>query len=279
MYRAVESVNRRSPEFGSAGTTLMPAYLALLIYAVLVLGAAVTLPAIADRLSSGAFSWAFGLATVGVVGALVGLALTCNDQSPRGVYLAHLCATCVWVWMEIGCRAFAAPGVRRLGFARRSPLWQEVMWIVPAVGIVALTRDGANQWGVWTFAIYWGGHLALRMTAYAAAHTRDGGPLIWPPWFAVDLPPAQVLSAIFPLSVSAATAASVWLIADALEYGLETAQGVGSTLIAVQAMVVCAALWLDVLPVDVWIWRVAQILFSAQQRLFASSAARPLRDG
>lgn len=257
----------------------MPAYLALSIYVVLALGTVAILPAIVDRLSSGAFSWVFGLATVGVVGALVGLALTCDDLSLRGVYLAHLCATGVWVWMEIGCRTSAAPGGRRLGFARRSPLWQEVMWIAPAAGIVALTWQGANQWGVWTFALFWAGHLVVRLTAYAAAHTRDGGPLIWPPWFAVGLPPAQVLSAIFPLSVTAATAVSVWLVADALEYGLETAQGVGSALIAAQAMVVCAALWLDVLPVDVWIRRLAQMVRSAQQRRFASPAARLLRDG
>ncbi|MDW8213571.1 MAG: DUF3623 family protein [Roseiflexaceae bacterium] len=257
----------------------MPAYLALSIYAVLVLGTAVLLPAVVDRLSSGAFSWAVGLATVGVVGALVGLALTCNDQSLRGVYLAHLCATGVWVWMEIGCRSSAAPGVRRLGFARRSTLFQEMMWIAPAVGIVALTWNGANQWGTGTFTLFWAGHLVLRLTAYAAAHTRDGGPLIWPPWFAVGLPPAQVLSAIFPLGVSAATATGVWFMADALEYGLETTQGVGSALIATQAIVVCAALWLDVLPVNVWVWRLAQMVRSAQQRRFASSAARLLRDG
>lgn len=233
----------------------MPAYLVLSIYAVLVLGAAVTLPTIADRLSSGAFSWMFGLATVAVVGALVGLALSRDDLSLRGVYTAHLCATVVWVWMEIGCRASAGFRARRLGFARSGPLWQDVMWIAPAAGIVALTWNGANQWGVWTFMLCWWGHVSMRLTAYASAHTRDGGPLIWPPWFAAGLPPAQVLSAIFPLSVSAATAVCVWLAADALEYGLTTAQGVGLALVAVQAMVVYAALWLDVLPADVWIWR------------------------
>ncbi|MGB9753700.1 DUF3623 family protein [Roseiflexus castenholzii] len=233
----------------------MPAYLALFVYAVLALGAAVILPALADRLSSGMFSWLFGVATVGVVAALVGLALTRNDLSLRGVYLAHLCATVVWVWMEIGCRTSAGGSARRLGFARRSPLWQEVMWVAPAAGIVALTWNGANQWGVWTFALFWWGHLSMRLTAYASAHTRDGGPLIWPPWFAAGLPPAQVLSAIFPLTVSATMAVGVWLAADALAYGLATAQGVGLALVAAQAMLVCAALWFDILPVEVWVWR------------------------
>jgi putative photosynthetic complex assembly protein 2 len=233
----------------------MPAYLALSVYAILVLGAAVTLPAIADRLSSGVFSWMFGLATVGVVGALVGLALTRDDLSLRGVFVAHLYATVVWVWMEIGCRASASPRGRRLGFARQSPLWQEVMWLAPAAGVVALTWNGANQWGVWTFVLYWWGHLSMRLTAYASAHARDGGPLIWPPWFAAGLPPAQMLSAIFPLSVSVTMAVCVWLGADALTYGLATAQGVGLALMAAQTMVVGAALWLDVLAVDVWFWR------------------------
>jgi len=145
--------------------------------------------------------------------------------------------------------------MRRLGFARRSALWQEVMWIVPAAGIVALTWNGANQWGVWTFALCWWGHLAVRLTAYASAHVRDGGPLIWPPWFAVGLPPAQVLSVIFPLSVTALTSVCVWFIADALAYGLNTTAGVGTALLAAQASVACIALWFDVLPVDVWVWR------------------------
>ncbi len=256
----------------------MPACLTLLLYTVLALGVAVTLPAIADRLSSGAFSWMFGLATVGVVGALVGLALTRDDLSLRGVYVAHLCAIVVWVWMEIGGRTSAGFRARRLGFARRSPLWQEMMWIVPAVGVVALTWNGANQWGVWTFVLCWWGHLSMRLTAYASAHTRDGGPLIWPPWFAAGLPPAQVLSAIFPLSVSVTTVACVWLAADALEHGLATVQGVGMALLAAQAMLACVALWLDVLPVDVWVWRLTQIRYGVQRRSLTSSAARLLRD-
>lgn len=256
----------------------MPGYLVLSIYVTLMLGAAIFLLALADRLSSGAFSWVFGLATVGVVGALVGLALTSNDLSLRGVYAAHGCAIIVWMWMEMGCRTSAMSGVRRLGFARKSALWQEVMWVVPLVSIVALTWNGANRWGVWTFALCWWGHLALRLTAYASAHARDGGPLIWPPWFATGLPPAQVLSALFPLNVSAATAAGVWLFADALAWGLAATYGVGAALLAVQAMMVCAALWLDVLPVDAQIRRLAQQWQSARHRLFASSIARLLRD-
>jgi len=233
----------------------MPLPLAPLLYAVLVLSAAIVLPTLADRLSSEAFSWLYGLATVAVVGALVVLALTCNDRSLRGVYVAHLCAMIVWVWQEIGCRMYAGPGMRRLGFARRSALWQEVMWVFPAAGIVALTWNGANQWGVWAFFLAWWGHLSMRLTAYAATHARDGGPLIWPPWFAVGLPPAQALSAIFPLSVTALTAACVWLAADALEYGLDTSAGVGAMLLAAQSAMACVALWLDVLPVNMWVWR------------------------
>jgi hypothetical protein len=235
----------------------MPFSLAPLLYAVLVLSAAIVLPAIADRLSSEAFSWLYGLATVAVVGALVVLALTCNDRSLHGVYVAHLCAMIVWMWQEIGCRMYAGPGMRRLGFARRSTLWQEIMWVFPAAGIVVLTWNGANQWGVWAFFLAWSGHLSMRLTAYAAAHAHDGGPLLWPPWFAVGLPPAQVLSAIFPLSVTALTAACVWFATDALAYGLDTSAGVGATLLAAQSAVTCVALWLDVLPVNVWVWRLA----------------------
>ncbi|MFQ3634187.1 MAG: DUF3623 family protein, partial [Roseiflexus sp.] len=75
---------------------------------------------------------------------------------------------------------------------------------------------------------------------------------------------------------SVTTAACVWLAADALEQGLTTVQGVGLALLAVQAMLACAALWLDVLPVDVWIWRLTQVWCGVQRRPLAS--ARLLRD-
>lgn len=253
---------------------LIPLSFAPLVYAALVLSVAVVLPTIADRLSSGAFSWLYGLATVAVVGALVVLALTCNDRSLRGVYVAHLCAMVVWMWLEIGCRMNTRAGRRRLGFARRSALWQEMMWVFPAAGVVALTWKGANQWGVWAFFLAWCGHLGMRLTAYAAAHARDGGPLLWPPWFAVGLPPAQVLSSIFPLSITALTAACVWFTADALTYGLDTSAGVGAMLLAAQSAVACIALWLDVLPANAWIWRLMQMWRGAS----VSPTPHPLHD-
>ncbi|MGQ9549826.1 MAG: DUF3623 family protein [Roseiflexus sp.] len=244
------------------------------VYVVLVLSVAVVLPAIADRLSSGAFSWSYGMATVAVVGALVALAWIRDDLSLRGVYMAHLCAMVVWIWLEIGCRVYVRAGMRRLGFARRSALWQEIAWVFPAAGIVALTWGGANQWGVGAFLLAWCGHLSMRLTAYAASHARDGGPLFWPPWFAVGLPPAQVLSAIFPLSVTALTSVCVWFVADALVYGLNTSAGVGAALLAAQSAVAVVALWLDVLPANVWVRRVAQMWRGAH----VSPTPQPLRD-
>ncbi|NWG22156.1 MAG: DUF3623 family protein [Chloroflexi bacterium] len=256
----------------------MPAYLVMVTYLVLVLGAAASAPAIYDRLPRAVSDWMFGLATVGVVGALVGLSLRRDDLSPGGIYAAHFYTMIIWVWLELGCRSPGATGLRRFGFSRQSSLWQEVTWLPPALGIAALTWNGANQIGLWSFLLCWWAHLSMRLTAYAAAHARTGGPLLWPPWFAVGLPPAQVLSAIFPVTVSITTAACALFACDALVAGATTAEGVTGLLLAAQAVVACAALWWDVVPLEVWPGRRVQAWRSMWRRRPVSFGARPLRD-
>lgn len=228
--------------------------LILVLYLALFLGAAIGIPAIFDRMSRAVFAWMFGLLTLGVVAAFVGLAQSRDDLSFTGQYVAHASAIIVWVWLEVANRSLGSVTMRRLGFARGSTIRQEAMWVVPALSIVALTWNGVNHLGIWAFGLYWSAHLCLRLTAYASTHARAGGPLVWPPWFAVGLPPAQVLSVIFPLAVTTMTAACALFAYDALIMGVQTSAGAGRLMLATQALVGCAALWADTLPVEAW-WK------------------------
>lgn len=252
--------------------------LILVLYLALLLAATIGIPAIFDRMSRAVFAWMFGLLTLGVVAAFVGLAQSRDDLSFAGQYAAHTSAIMVWIWLEVANRSLESVTMRRLGFARGSTMRQEAMWVVPALGILALTWNGVNHLGIWAFGLYWCAHLSLRLTAYASTHARAGGPLVWPPWFAVGLPPAQMLSVIFPLAVTVMTAVCALCASDALTMGVQTSAGAGRLMLAAQASVGCVALWADTLPLEAWLKHWALRWQNLSWRRSASLNAAALRD-
>ena len=120
-----------------------------------------------------ASGWSMSGATVVLFGALCGLAASGNDTSVAGAYCAFACAVLVWAWQEIGFllgyvtgpRQTTCPpgarGWRRAGYALQTILYHELALIALACAVVALTWNGANHVGTWTFMILW----AMRQSA------------------------------------------------------------------------------------------------------------------
>ena len=117
--------------------------------------------------------WSMLGATVVLCGALYGLAASRDDTSIAGAYCAFTCAVLVWAWQEIGFllgyvtgpRQTACPvgarGWRRAGFALQTILYHELALVALAIAVVAITWDGSNPVGTWTFMIFW----AMRQSA------------------------------------------------------------------------------------------------------------------
>jgi putative photosynthetic complex assembly protein 2 len=204
------------------------------------------------------------------VTSLAGLTASSQVASDTGAYCVFTCAILLWGAVEISLLAGWITGPRpepcprdcskgdRVWFALQATAYHEFALIATA-GLVFLVTSGApNQLGWWTFAAM----LLLRQSAkinlFLGVRTLND-----------ELMPAQVnflrsyfarkpINALFPLSVTLATAAAAWLAVAAVDAG-SNFEALCFALLA--ALVALGALehWFMVLPmpvVDLWRWSV-----------------------
>jgi putative photosynthetic complex assembly protein 2 len=241
----------------------MPLALSAACYALAACCGAISLIALLDRLRPAAFSWAFSGASLLLVAALVGLALTSRDASPAGALAGFTCGLVAWAWQEAAL-APRAPRRRSGGFALGTAPAEELAWALYVGASLALSWDGVNLAARWTLPALWAVHLSLRLNALCAARASASGPLIRPPWFAPGLPAAQLLSSVFPLTVTFITGAAALALDAALAAGQAGDAGVAPALLAGVLAVGAAAHWGMVLRLPAW-------------RLGALPALAPLR--
>lgn len=126
-----------------------------------------------DRLPERTFRASLLGATAVLLASLALLHATRDDTSLAGAYLAFLGAIGVWAWQEVGFllgfvtgpRRIACPadsrGWNRARFAIATILHHEIAVVVLAGAVVAMTWNGANLTGLWTFLVLW----AMRQSA------------------------------------------------------------------------------------------------------------------
>lgn len=113
------------------------------------------------------YPWTMGLATVALVAALAALNVTANQATVAGAFCAFTCALIVWAWHETsfllgyitGPRRVPCPpdvsGPRRFVIASQTVIHHEIVLALTLPLLVIVTWGGANQVGVWTFAVLW----------------------------------------------------------------------------------------------------------------------------
>lgn len=219
----------------------MALVLSAALYALGAWAAALALLALLDRLPHPALAWAFSGASLLLIAGLVGLAIARDADGPAGAQAAFTCGLAAWVWQETAGAAHARARRRSRPTARASAA-QELAWLVVVIGALALTWGGTNLAARWTVPALWGLHLSMRINALCAAHV-GGGPLMRPPWFATGLPAAQLLSAVFPLTVTGLTAAATLAVDAALAPGLAAGEATGLALLGGSLAVGAARHW------------------------------------
>jgi putative photosynthetic complex assembly protein 2 len=211
------------------------------------------------------------------VASLVGLATSSQATSTAGAFCVLACAILLWGAIEIsllagwitGPRPEACPrdcsGVDRVWFALQAIAYHEFALIATAGLIFAVTRDAPNQLGWWTFLAL----LVLRQSAkinlFLGVRTLND-----------ELLPAQVsflrsyfarrpINALFPWSVTLATAAAAFLALAAIAAN-SNFDAVCYSLLAVLVALGALEHWFMVLPVpvaDLWRWSVRKPIAEA----------------
>ena len=202
--------------------------------------------------------------------SLAGLAVSSREASAAGAYCVFTCAILLWGAVEIsllagwitGPRPQPCPGdcttVDRVWFALQATAYHEFALIATAGLAFAVTAGAPNQLGWWTFAAM----LVLRQSAkvnlFLGVRTLND-----------ELLPAQVqflrsyfarkpINALFPLSVTFATAAAAWLAVAAVD-AESSFDALCCSLLATLVALGALEHWFMVLPmpvVDLWRWSI-----------------------
>ncbi len=213
--------------------------------------------------------WTFGAATLLLVLALLGVAVTADDTRVTGAYLAFGCGLTVWAWQEIGFllgyvtgpRRLPCPpgarGWRRVGHALLAILHHELALIVLGATLVALTWQQPNQLALWTFGVLWLMRLSAKLNVFLGvrnlneqflpAHLRYMGSYFR----------QRPSNALFPVCVIAigALTASAWH--SAVTMALPAFQVASHSLLAMLLSLALLEHWFMVLPLPsekLWNW-------------------------
>jgi putative photosynthetic complex assembly protein 2 len=201
--------------------------------------------------------------------ALFGLALTANDTGVAACYTAFTCTILLWGSQEIaflagwltGPRAQPCPvgakGRRRLGFALQAILYHELMLLVCGAAVVALTWNGVNPIGLWTFATLWVLRQSSKINLFLGVPVTNDELMPEAVRFLKTYFVRKSVGSFYPVSVTAATAVLVIMIQRIVEVAATPFEVVSLTLVSTLFALGVLEHWFMLLPlpaITLWGW-------------------------
>jgi putative photosynthetic complex assembly protein 2 len=241
-----------------------------------------------DGLPRRTFRWSIAGASVLALAALAGIWFSAYDPSLTGAFAAFTSAILVWGWHEItflmgfvtGPRRHACPvpcrGWRHVGHAIETILWHELLIVVSALLIVALTWDAANQVGLWTFMILWLMRLSAKLNVFLGVPNLSEEFLPEHLAYLRRFFTRKPMNLLFPISVTASTLVAAGLVGAAA--GATSAFMVaGLSLLATLMVLAVVEHWFLVLPLpsaSLWAWWLEQRARFTPSRVVRDTARR-----
>lgn len=176
----------------------------------------------------GTYPWTLAVASLLVIGALLGIAAGSDDTSKVAALLAFAQALVVWAWLEMSYFMGIVTGPRKTrcptgarGWSRfvmgiQTSLYHELGVIVLGLVIVFLTWDAPNQVAAGTYLTLW----AMRWSA--KLNLFFGVPNVNTEWFPQPLRflgsymRNRPMNLFFPFAITLATGVFVWIIGNAI---------------------------------------------------------------
>jgi putative photosynthetic complex assembly protein 2 len=203
--------------------------------------------------------------------SLLGVAISSHDTTVAGAYCVFTCAILLWGAVEISLLAGWVTGPRpefcprgcakadRLWYALQAIAYHELALIGTAVLVFAVTAGAPNQLGWWTFAAL----LLLRQSAKVNLFlgVRTLNDELLPPQvdFLRSYFARKPMNALFPFSVTLATAAAAGFVAAAVDQSNSDFEALAFSLLGVLVALGALEHWFMMLPVpvvDLWRWSV-----------------------
>lgn len=243
-----------------------------------------------DGLSPRTFRTSLCGASLLAVISVWGLAVTSQDPSLTGVYLAFSCGLAVWGWQEMAFLMGVVTGPRRVassaeatGFHRFRDavmviLHHELAILAGAVIVVAATWGGENVVGLWTYILLWVMRLSAKLNLFLGV-----------PNLAEEFLPEHLaylkgyfrrrpMNLLFPFSVTAGTIGTVLLFQAATAEGISSADAAGFAFLGTMLALAVLEHWFLVLPIPsvlLWAWSLRHDARGNERRAWTASMHGP----
>lgn len=222
-----------------------------------------------DHLPRTGVRWSIVASSAVALAAFAGVAHTADQDTAAGAYCAFTSALLVWGWHELtflsgwltGPRRHALPastvGWPRFVESVRAILWHEIGLLASGALLIALTWGAPNQVGVWTFAVLWLMRTSAKLNLFLGV--RNLSEAFLPPQlkYLQSFFRRRAMNGLFPLVVTAATVALVWIVQQALLPDAPDGTRVGLLLVGALLALAIVEHWLLVLPIEstaLWRW-------------------------
>ena len=175
---------------------------------------------------------------------VVALAVSRDDTSTLGAYVAFFGALSVWGWHEVsylfgfisGPRPMACPpgkrGWERFVLGVKTCAYHELAVLLTVVAFVALGWSASNHVGLWTFVILWLMRWSVKLNIFLGV--RNLHEEFWPEQlgYLKSFVRRRSMNELFPVSILLSLAALSVLVYAAVSSGSGSTERTGATLLA-----------------------------------------------
>ncbi|MEM1398776.1 MAG: putative photosynthetic complex assembly protein PuhE [Pseudomonadota bacterium] len=222
-----------------------------------------------DGLPQHTFKWSMIGATLILFGSLYGIAVTADDTTIQGAYLAFTFGLLAWGWQQIsffmgfvtGPRKEDCPedcqGITRFWYGVQVGLWHDLAIIVAFVAIAAMTWDAANQVGLWTFAVLWWMHQSAKLNVFFGVRNLNEEFIPEHMAYVRSYLKKRPMNLLFPISVSVSTIICAFLFEQSFAADATPFEAAGYTFLGVMMALAIVEHWFLVLPIPagkLWQW-------------------------
>jgi putative photosynthetic complex assembly protein 2 len=221
-----------------------------------------------DGLHRSTFRWSMAAATAALCAAGYWLHVSAFDVSVKGAYLAFSSAILVWGWLEMSFLMGFITGPRKHACAERCSGWphflhatqaiiyNEIATLAGALLIFAATYRAPNRLALWTYALLWAMRLSAKFNLFLGVPNL--GEKFLPPHlqYLKSFFHRRQINYLFPVTVTAATLVSAWLIANYMT-ATDEFQYTSDALLGSMMALALIEHWFMVLPLPsekLWNW-------------------------
>lgn len=195
-------------------------------------------------LPKGSFSTTLAGTSLVMLLGVVALAISRNDTSTLGAYVAFFGALSVWGWHEVsylfgfisGPRPVACPpgkkGWEKFVLGVKTCAYHELAVVITALAFVVLGWSASNQVGLWTFVILWLMRWSVKLNIFLGV--RNLHEEFWPEQlnYLKSFVRRRSMNELFPVSIVLSSAALCALIYAAVSSDSGSPERTGATLLA-----------------------------------------------